>query len=209
MTAHRSTRAAAVAVLALAPLGSARGEAAFDNAVFYGAGVAPEAVAIGDLDGDQDNDLAVVDRGGHLQILFNNGNGTFQAPVTYSNLWSGFSYTLDVRMGDLDRDGDIDLAVAFTTVYGSVSIVLNNGNGTFAPPVNYDSCYSTQGITVGDFNGDLHRDVAGMNNCFQASILLNDGSANLHKKGDYGDGYVPGGIDSADLDGDGDRDIVY
>jgi len=206
-------RGAASLVLALAPVAQARGEAAFDNAVLYGAGPIPEAVAIGDLDGDRDQDLAVVNRSGHLQVLFNNGNGTFQNAVAYNSLWpSGPTggYTLDVRIADLDRDGDNDLAVAFTSIYGSISILRNNGNGTFAlPPVNYDSCYSTQGITVGDFNGDLHRDVAGMTNCFQASILLNDGHANFQKKGDYGDGYVPGGIDSADLDGDRDLDIVY
>lgn len=209
MICGRMYRPAACAALALASFVPARGEATFDNAVFYGAGTIPEGVAIGDLDGDLDNDLAVVNRGGHLQVLRNNGNGTFQSAVSFNNLWPSSSYTVDVRMADLDRDGDNDLAVAFTSVYGSVSVLLNDGGGTFAPPVNYDACNSTQGITIGDFDGDLHRDIAGMNNCFKASILLNDGNAGLVKKGDYGFGYVPGGIDSADLDGDRDEDIVY
>src|SRR5262245_2735189 len=209
MAPHPRIRLTIGLILAAASCGVVRGQATFDNAVFYGAGTTPVSVEAGDLDGDQDNDLAVIDIGGHLQILFNNGNGTFQPAVPHNNLWPSSSYTVDVKVADLDRDGDNDLAVAFTTVYGSVSILLNNGDGTFAAPVNYDSCYSTQGLTVGDFNGDLHRDVAGMTNCFQASVLLNDGRANLVKRGDFGDGYVPGGIDSADLDGDGDRDIVY
>jgi hypothetical protein len=209
MAVHPLLRAAAAVALVLAPLGTARGQATFDNAVFYGAGASPVSVEAGDLDGDQDADLAVVNIGGHLQILFNNGNGTFQTAVPHSNLWPSDSYTADLKMADLDRDGDNDLAVAFTTFTGAMSILLNHGNGTFAAPVNFDSCYSTQGITVGDFNGDLHRDVAGMSNCFMASVMLNDGSGTLVKRGDFGRGYVPGGIDSADLDGDRDRDIVY
>jgi hypothetical protein len=196
-------------VLLLVALGQVHAQTTFDNAVTYGAGTSPASVAVGDLDGDQDNDLAVVNMGGHLQILFNNGNGTFQPAVPHNNLWPSSSYTMDVRIADLDRDGDNDLAVAFTTTGGSISILLNNGNGTFAAPVNYESCYSTQGLTVGDFNGDLQQDVAGMSNCFKASILLNDGSATLTKKGDFGHGYVPGGIASGDLDGDRDLDIVY
>src|SRR5262245_21710089 len=153
MANRHSVRFAVGFALALTLSSAAHGEAAFDNAVFYGAGPAPAAVAVGDLDGDQDNDLAVVDYGGHLQILVNNGNGTFQTAVAHNGLWPSSSYTVDVSIADLDRDGDNDLVVAFTTVYGSVSVVLNNGDGTFAAPVNYDSCYSTQGITVNDFNG--------------------------------------------------------
>ena len=207
MASHPLMRAAIGVALSLVSLATSRGEATFDNAVFYGAGSSPVAVGVGDLDGDHDNDLAVVTSAGDLQVLFNNGNGTFQNAVPYLDLWA--SYTNDVEIADLDRDGDNDLVVAFFMVQGAVSVLLNNGDGTFASPANYDSCYSTQGITVADFNGDLHRDVAGMSNCFKASILLNDGSAILVKKGDYGVGYVPGGIDSADLDGDRDLDIVY
>ncbi len=209
MTAHHGIPAIATVAIALTLFPVTHGQASFDDAVLYGAGLGPAAVAIGDLDGDQDNDLAVVNVGGDLRILFNNGNGTFQSAVAHNDLWPSSSYTSDVQIADLDRDGDRDLAVAFTTVLGSVSILLNDGDGTFAPPVEYDACYSTQGITVGDFNGDLQRDVAGMTNCFKASILLNDGAGTFLKKGDYGAGYVPGGIDSADLDGDRDRDIVY
>src|SRR5262249_5658763 len=158
-------------------------EAPFDNAVFYGAGTLPESVAIGDLDGDQDADLVVVNRGGHYQTLFNNGAGVFGAAVAHNNVWPSDNYTVDVRLSDLDRDGDIDIVAAYTSLSGSVSILRNNGNGTFAAPVNFDSCYSTQGLTIGDFNGDLQWDVAGMTNCFRAAVMLNDGNAALHRTG--------------------------
>ena len=182
-------------------------QAAFDNAVFLSAGATPEAVAIGDLDGDGWNDLAVVNFSGDLHVLFNRGDGTFDPAVAYPDLWA--TSVLDVKMADLDRDGDRDLAVAFFRFQGGVSVVFNRGDGTFDPPVEYDSCYSTQGIAVGDLNGDLHADIAGMSNCFRATVLLNDGSAGLVHHGDFGNGYVPGGISMADLDGDSDNDVVY
>ena len=196
---------AAVALLALTPPVFA--QAAFDNAIFLPAGATPEAVAIGDLDGDGWNDLAVVNFGGDLHVLFNHGDGTFAPAVPYLDLWA--SSVLDVKTADLDRDGDLDLAVAFFRFQGGVSVVLNRGDGTFDPPIEYDSCYSTQGIAVGRLDGDLHADIAGMSNCFRATVLLNDGAAGLVHLGDFGNGYVPGGIAMADLDADGDNDVVY
>src|SRR5258705_11111151 len=91
--------ALALSLATLAPP-PALAEAAFDNAVLYNGGTLPESVAIGDLDGDQDADLAVVNRPGHYQVLFNTGTGTFGAPVAHNNVWPSDNYTVDVRMAD-------------------------------------------------------------------------------------------------------------
>lgn len=182
-------------------------QAAFDNAVFLAAGATPEAVAIADLDNDGWNDLAVVNFGGDLHLLFNRGDGTFDPAVPHLDLWTSSAF--DVKAADFDRDGDRDLAVAFFRFQGGISILLNRGDGTFDPPIEYDSCYSTQGIAVGRMDGDLAADVVGMSNCFRATVMLNDGAATLGHLGDFGNGYVPGGISMGDLDADGDHDIVY
>jgi hypothetical protein len=140
-------------------------------------------------------------------VLFNDGSGAFPTSTTYADLWSG--NTSDIAMADLDRDGDNDLAVAFFTIYGAVSILLNHGDGSFAAPVDHDTCYSTQAVVIADLNGDGYRDTASASNCFKASILLNDGHGSFVDNGDWGAGYVPSGIDTGDLDGDGDREIAY
>ena len=49
----------------------------FDDAVNYDAVWRPFSVAIGDLDGDLDLDLAVANWSSHVSILRNNGDGTF------------------------------------------------------------------------------------------------------------------------------------
>src|ERR1039457_1365833 len=60
--------------------------------------------------------------------------------------------------GDFNLDGWPDLAVAnYDTASGStdsVSVLLNNGNGTFATAQNYKVDTGTTGVAVGDFNGD-------------------------------------------------------
>ena len=200
-----SIRIAAVVFLAAAA--SSVSALDFAPAAFYPAGQIQEGVAVGDLDGDGDSDLAVIDRNSDLRVLFNNGNGAFPTSLTFNDLWP--ATTSDIDMADLDRDGDNDLAVAFMTIYGTVSILLNNGDGTFATPVNYDTCYSTQAVAIADLNGDFHRDTASASNCFQGSILLNDGHGTFLDNGDWGDGYVPSGIHTGDLDGDGDREVAF
>ena len=70
----------------------------------------PASVAIGDLDGDLDLDLAVANQGvsDDVSVLLNNGDGTFAADVTYGV----GDEPLSVAIGDLDGDLDLDLAVA-------------------------------------------------------------------------------------------------
>ena len=60
------------------------GDGTFATAVNYGVGATPAFVAIGDLDGDLDLDLAVANAGSdNVSVLLNNGDGTFAADVTY------------------------------------------------------------------------------------------------------------------------------
>ncbi len=82
-------------------------------------------MAIGDLDGDHDADLAVANAFSQdVSVLLNNGDGTFAADVTYG---AGLG-PRSVAIGDLDGDLDLDLAVA--NEFGrNVSVLLNNCEG--------------------------------------------------------------------------------
>jgi len=115
-------------------------------------------VSIGDLNADGKLDLVGVDNvasGADVVVLLGNGDGTFQAPVSYSVDPNPTA----VAIADMNQDGHPDLVVAFST---SVEILLGNGDGTFQAPIRFGSISGGSGpfaMAVGDLNGDGLPDV--------------------------------------------------
>jgi hypothetical protein len=174
----------------------------------FGAGTNPSAAKIGDLDGDGLNDIAVVNLQGSLQLFFNKGGGSFEL-VTLNGLWPSSSNTLDLDVGDLNRDGRNDIAVAFSTQRGALSVLFNQGNRTFAAPVNYDVCNSSKGVAIGDLDQDGDNDLADISQCSKAGVLLNNGHGGFTFNGTYGSGSASKSIVLADFNRDGFKDIAY
>ena len=64
-----------------------------------------------------------------------------------------------MAIGDLDGDGHADLAVANQNS-DDVSVLLNLGQGTFAPAVAYPAGNWPYSVAIGDLDGDGHADLA-------------------------------------------------
>ena len=64
-----------------------------------------------------------------------------------------------VAVGDVNRDGKLDLAVANTTSE-NVSILLGYGNGTFHAPTNFGVGHAPAAIAIADLSGDGKLDLA-------------------------------------------------
>src|SRR5439155_11212913 len=113
--------------------------------------------------GDGILDLAVAGGSG-VTVLLGNGDGSFRTPQSYP---IGMNPT-SVAVGDFNGDGKLDLAVANAGTYpdytdGSVSILLGQGDGTFLPAQTYAAGKNPKSVSVGDFNGDGHLDLALVN----------------------------------------------
>ena len=113
-----------------------------------------------------------------------------------------------VAAADLNGDGKLDLAVA-NRDSDNVSVLLNQGNGTFAAKVEYAAGTSPYSVAAADLNGDGKPDLAianaGSNN---VSVLLNQGNGTFAAKVDYAAGTNPNSVAVADLNGDGKPELA-
>lgn len=113
-----------------------------------------------DIDADGDLDLLGANGGGlALWVLRGNGDGSFGAIEGHTHPAQD---ALDLALGDVDDDGDIDAVVANEYRFfdkGSFNLYLNDGTGTFAPPVEVSSGLRPTGIALGDLNADGLTDV--------------------------------------------------
>jgi len=101
------------------------GDASFQSADNYDAGITAVSVFCADLDGEGDLDLAVANYGSsNVSILKNNGDASFQSAVNYG----AGTTAVSVFCADLDGEGDLDLAVA-NLWSNNVSILLNIRRG--------------------------------------------------------------------------------
>ncbi len=113
-----------------------------------------------------------------------------------------------VAHGDLDGDGDQDLAVANISS-NTVSVLLNQGSGTFAAQIQYATGATPWSVAIGDLDGDGDQDLAVANiNSNTVSVLLNQGSGTFAAHIQYVTGANPNSVAIGDLDGDGDQDLA-
>ena len=113
-----------------------------------------------------------------------------------------------VATGDLDGDGNLDLAVA-NYYSDNVSVLLGNGDGTFQTAANYGAGDGPVSVATGDLDGDGNLDLAVANsNSDNVSVLLGNGDGTFQTAANYGAGEVPFSVATGDMDGDGNLDLA-
>ncbi len=120
--------------------------------------------------------------------------------------------SLYAALGDFNGDGKLDIATANPNG-GDVSILLNNGDGSYSSPVEY-ATGEAEFVAVGDFNNDGKLDLAVANgttaqeNDQNLAILLGNGDGTFQPAVTYlvqsGTNFVATG----DFNGDGNLDVV-
>jgi hypothetical protein len=189
-----------------------RGDGTFRRQVEYATAMNPGSVAVGDFNGDGNQDLAVAAIGcaalfcnhGYVSILLGNGDGTFRTHVNYP---TGTGATA-VAVADLNGDGIPDLAVA--DAYNStVSVLLGNGDGTFKMRVDYVTGGRPYSVAIRDMNGDGKPDLLIANvNGDSVSVLAGDGHGHFEAPLSYGVGFAASLAAVGDFNGDGLLDLA-
>src|SRR5713226_6157905 len=120
------------------------------------------ALVVGDFNGDQRLDMAVINDNG-LTVLLNQGNGAFLA-VPVPGLTDVGEGPASLVAGDFNGDGILDLAVATPAgdrpSGGCITVLLGLGNGTFQQAFHFDIHGIPSALVAGDFDGDGTLDLA-------------------------------------------------
>jgi hypothetical protein len=164
----------------------------------------------------------------NISVVLGNGDGTFRQPPLRTALALGprdssSAYPQSLSVGDFNKDGKFDLAVAilhYDTLDNEIRILVGNGGGTFAPAAPVPAAHGYWSIlaAAGDLNGDGKEDLVSTSNndpwSFDSEILevrLGRGDGTFTDGGPYYsddldlDLYLP---ELADFNGDGRLDVA-
>jgi hypothetical protein len=194
------------------------GKGTFQTPSEIDVGTGPNSMAVLDLNRDGIKDVAIGGGNTELSVLIGVGNGTFvrQPVVTLIPGGDPFSACNDIGVGDLNRDGIVDLVVPLGNGHGN-AILIGNGNGTFqvSSRIQIDETFAPLHVAVADYNRDGLLDIArtmgdGTNGLLQ--ILRGNGDGTFQAPNRY---LVPppsrGGIMilAGDWNGDAKPDIAF
>jgi len=212
-----------------------RGDGTFASKItFTTTDSSSRAVTLGDLNGDGILDMVTAGTAqvtgytrGQVAVLFGRGDGTFRDRLTYSTDNSGGNTAaFAVALGDLNRDGILDIAAAGQQLgQGQVSLRLGRSDGTFGLQTVYTqelgtSSGTSQSVALGDLNGDGILDLLtggtvsnGSGAQGQATVRLGTGNGTFGSRGTYSTitGVINGASNDttlADVNGDGFLDMV-
>jgi hypothetical protein len=181
--------------------------------------IAPAHVQVIDFDKDGDNDILVAvlgmlfpnnDKIGAVVILENDGNNNFIKHTAIEKI----ARVSDVRGGDLDGDGDMDLAVAqFGYDDGETRWLENLGSWKFKSHI-LQNLSGPINVELLDIDNDNDLDIISVVSQEWEEIycFVNDGKENFRPNLLYkssNEDFGSSGIFISDFDKDGDSDILY
>jgi FG-GAP-like repeat len=181
--------------------------------------IAPAHVQVIDFDKDGHNDIIVAvlgllfpsnDKIGSVVILQNDGTNHFIKHVVVDKI----ARVSDVRAGDLDGDGDLDLAVAeFGYDDGETRWIENLGNWKFKSHI-LQHLSGPINVELVDIDNDGDLDIVSLVSQEWEEIyaFINDGKGNFQTKllfGSSNEDFGSSNIYMCDLNKDGKPDILY
>jgi hypothetical protein len=181
-------------------------------------GGTPSTVAVGDLNGDHVPDIvtANISPSGSdtVTILLSQPGGGYGAPVSVTVGSDASQVPLSLVLGDFTGNGLLDIAVTNPSD-NSVTVVMNNGNGTFSALTPFTVGASPVALVAADFNEDGKLDLAvaenGLAPQFPAPgvlLFLGNGDGTFQTPTQILSNVTVAAMAAADLNDDGHTDIA-
>jgi hypothetical protein len=154
-----------------------KGNGSFACPPIYDAITQSNSICKSDFDDDGDDDLAIASwwhgNNDSLLIFENDGSGQFSPQSGYQIGFKAWS----IIPTDLDGDNVDDIVVGYSdTGATSISVLINNGSGVLAAPIDYTVQKRPRFIFSADLDDDTDNDLAVSNYTDSSiSILINNG----------------------------------
>jgi hypothetical protein len=186
-----------------------KGDGTFTVRGTLATGVSPESVAAADFFayGGLFDFVVANNDSNTVSVLLNNFDGQSFTRTDY--FLGGDAYPVSVAVADLNFDGYPDIVVA-NNGNNTVSILYNNGDGTFQDPVNIPVGASPEWVAVGDLRAyGYQSDIVTANfDSNNVSVVLNNFDGTFAPAQSYAAGRFPDSLAIGDMNFDGYPDLV-
>jgi hypothetical protein len=169
------------------------------------------SLAVADLAGNGDEDLVGVPTlHGPVYVAQPGPSGPFAVVQTYNFPGVGGTYPIPnrVTVGDFNGDGKPDIVVSEAKLANYISVLLNNGNGTFGTAQKYTVGGNPAAVATGDLTGGGHVDIVTANTNGTVSVLPGLGNGTFGAAQNYAIAGPASSVAVGDFNNDGHLDIA-